>query len=494
MTVYGVTPQGFVAKRLPDIKAELEAEYREAFGLGLDVSPESPAGQIIGIHSEREAALWELAEDVYNSAYRDTAEGVSLDNVGGLTSTPRKDETKSTVTAILYGDEGTLIAAGKRASVEGNPTALFETVNDATIGSAVPMVQFLVFVPAPVDGNFTLTYDGQTTTPLPWNATAADIQTALRALSNISNDLTVTDFNNGFYDGFDVTFGGDMRFVDHNLIEGEGDIDFDPTIYSSEHIAHVPARVFVSMRAVEAGDIQAPNGSLTVIETPVTGWDAIENNTTALVGNAYEDDPNYRIRQGETVFDSGACTLEAMKAAVRNINGVSYVYARENVQDMTESGLAPHSYEIAVMGGNEQTVAETIFKNRPGGIQAFGNTTVQVTDSEGYPHDVIFSRPVDVPVYVRVGRDTNDAFPEDGDDQIKAAIVAMNGRFGVGEHVYPAPKLMSALYNIPGIDYAKIEVKKLIGDAWGEEVSLDSFIYEIAKFETSKITVEFESP
>src|ERR1700742_4508233 len=34
-------------------------------------------------------------------------------------------------------------------------------------------------------GTFTLTFDGQTTAPLPFNATAAQVDTALEALSNV---------------------------------------------------------------------------------------------------------------------------------------------------------------------------------------------------------------------------------------------------------------------------------------------------------------------
>lgn len=42
-------------------------------------------------------------------------------------------------------------------------------------------------------GTFTLTYDGQTTSPLNWNATAAQVDAALEALSNIgSGDVTCT--------------------------------------------------------------------------------------------------------------------------------------------------------------------------------------------------------------------------------------------------------------------------------------------------------------
>ncbi|MFB7428788.1 hypothetical protein ACFC0K_36510 [Streptomyces hydrogenans] len=46
---------------------------------------------------------------------------------------------------------------------------------------------------APTDGNFTITHSGQTTAAIAYNATAAAVQAALEALSNVnSGDIVVT--------------------------------------------------------------------------------------------------------------------------------------------------------------------------------------------------------------------------------------------------------------------------------------------------------------
>lgn len=46
-------------------------------------------------------------------------------------------------------------------------------------------IQQIAITGAPTGGTFTLTWDGQTTAAIAYNATAADVQTALEALSNI---------------------------------------------------------------------------------------------------------------------------------------------------------------------------------------------------------------------------------------------------------------------------------------------------------------------
>ncbi|WP_039942974.1 hypothetical protein [Streptomyces himastatinicus] len=67
-------------------------------------------------------------------------------------------------------------------------------------------VQTVTITGGPTGGTFTLTYSGQTTAAIAYNATAAAVQTALEALSNVNpGDMTVTGNAGGPYT---VTFGG----------------------------------------------------------------------------------------------------------------------------------------------------------------------------------------------------------------------------------------------------------------------------------------------
>jgi hypothetical protein len=66
--------------------------------------------------------------------------------------------------------------------------------------------QTVTITGGPTGGTFTLTWSGQTTTAIAYNATAATVQAALVALSNIApGDVTVTGAAGGPYT---VTFGG----------------------------------------------------------------------------------------------------------------------------------------------------------------------------------------------------------------------------------------------------------------------------------------------
>lgn len=60
------------------------------------------------------------------------------------------------------------------------------------LGSNVNAIQTITVTGTPTGGTFTLTYAGQTTAAIPFNATAAQVQTALAALSNIGVGNTAT--------------------------------------------------------------------------------------------------------------------------------------------------------------------------------------------------------------------------------------------------------------------------------------------------------------
>lgn len=76
-------------------------------------------------------------------------------------------------------------------------------------------VQTVSTTGGPTGGTFTLSFGGQTTAAIQWNATAAAVQSALEALANINvGDVTVTG-GPGPATPWVVTFGG--RFAGENV-------------------------------------------------------------------------------------------------------------------------------------------------------------------------------------------------------------------------------------------------------------------------------------
>lgn len=89
-----------------------------------------------------------------------------------------------------------------------------------TDGRAVPYaggvseVQTVTITGSPTGGTFTLTWSGQTTTAIAWNATAATVQAALIALSNIGVGDVVVTGGPGPATAYTVTFAGALSDQD----------------------------------------------------------------------------------------------------------------------------------------------------------------------------------------------------------------------------------------------------------------------------------------
>ena len=494
---FGVTAQGFVRKRLEDIKLEREQDLRDALGENINLLPEEVLGQLVGIGSEREALIWELAEALYNSQYPDDSEGVTLDNVASITGSIRQKPTKSQIAGqLLFGTIGTNIPQGSIVSVTGNSTARFVTLSDVILVAGVDEVQDLTFSATPNAGSFRLGFGGLTTALIPFDDTAADIQTKLEALLSVpTGSIEVTG---SFAAGFTFTFQG-------NGSTGLGKRDVDILVISdntlSDGAAVTPtivettkgvAQGTTNMEAETEGSTDAPSNTLDVIESPVAGWDSTANPLDAEVGQDVESDAEFKIRRREEVAKAGAATPNAIFADVSDVENVSAVVVFFNNLDITDTeGRPPHSVDIVVQDGDEDEIATAIFQTVGGGITFVGDITKSVTDSQGIPQEIKFSRPTEVDIYVEVDLvvDSN-LFPVDGTDQVEAAILAYGNSLTIGQDVVvygSDPSLSCSFGEIPGITDYTIRVGKTAGPTTDDNIDIE--LREVPIFDSSRTTV-----
>lgn len=191
MTTYGLTAAGFVLKPQSVIVSEIQTELQGTFGQNINLSPESNFGQIVGILSEREALIWQLALAVYASQYPAGAEGTSVDNILALNNLRRlaAQPTRTAAASIiqsngitlyplvLFGVPGTLIPAGSIVQTNASPPLQFTLDAAVSIAAAVNAVESVYFSNLPTMGNFQLSIvdpQGNTllTPNIAWNALA----------------------------------------------------------------------------------------------------------------------------------------------------------------------------------------------------------------------------------------------------------------------------------------------------------------------------------
>lgn len=180
--------------------------------------------------------------------------------------------------------------------------------------------------------------------------------------------------------------------------------------------------VFAS--AVITGPTEALAGTINSIDTPITGWSSATNLANADVGTNEETDVELRARREQSVARDAQAIIDAIFAAVANVPGVTQTVVLENDTNAVDgNGLPPHSFQVIVVGGADEDIANAIWLKKPAGILSFGSTTTQIVDSQGIPHDISFSRPTTVDIYVEVDLTTFPEYPANGDDLIKQAIV-----------------------------------------------------------------------
>ncbi len=395
MTAYGMTDLGFVKKPATVIRAEIDASYKSTFGASIDTSDESLDGQFIGILAEREALLWDLAEECAHSHDADAVTGAPQEQLYALSGHLREPALHSETVATCCGDDGTVILQLSRASVE-KTDVLFEATAEGTIAALDLWTDTTdYFVDDRVqntDAGFTRCYVCITA------GTSAGSGGPAGALEDIT-DGTVH-----------------WRWIG----DGEGAVD-------------------IVFQSVETGPFVCLSPDLNVITTPISGWSTIRNLDDAIVGQAAETDEAFRLRREVEIAAPGEQTPDAIRETLlRRVDAVQSVTVFWNPQDDPDAdGLPGHSVEALVRGGTDADVAFVLFKRCIGaGINSYGNTSEMVEDSEGIEHEIFFSRPAEKPIYIDIDI-TYDASvaPSDLAAQVKAAIKAWGDTFKTGKDV-----------------------------------------------------------
>lgn len=406
-----VTPQGFVGKRLPQLKAELEAALRGQFGPDLNLAPETVIGQIVGLESEARAITWADLEDVYQSQYPSSASGTSLDLAVDLNGITRLQALPTTVQAVLTITQGTVLQAGRKArngqelyTLTGLVQALASGAHGATVEVADVQdgTQYRITVGG---ADYTITSGG--------SASEGDILTALQAALPGDFDTALDD------DTLRLSYSGPQ------------------SVSVSSNLAIVSLEMLGQFQADEPGPSVLPVGALNEIETPVAGWLAVENRVSGTIGREAETDADLRIRRDRSVRLQAVNTLDGISANIRQLPGVLDVAARENNGTTTDSdGVPPQHIWVIVEGGEDAEIARTIFDRKAGGIGTFGDESETVTSEEtGQQFEIRFDRPEITPVFIRVTIDDSPQIPTDYVARVRQALVKYGERIGIGDPI-----------------------------------------------------------
>lgn len=417
---YGLNSGGFVRMRLPEIRRAIYNDVASRTGFNLDESPDSFTGQFVSIFAEREAALWELAEKAYLSAYPATATGIPLDLAVSYAGVKRLQPAKSRALVYLYGTPGTVIPAG--AIVQGTVAASgndvpprFSLETTVTISRASVISAYFTIPDNVVGGTvYWFEIDG-----VRQSVTAQAGQTAGQialAFDNLYGNVTLASGNG-------ITFFKANPFV----------LDYSPTL----NVVYITCLGYLV--AEDDGGVVAAENTLTRIISPVDGWQLVSNPGAAVVGTMLETDDALRVRYALGVYRLGAGTLPSIYANLtQDVPGVVSAKVFENTGDTTDAdGRPPHSVEAVIEGGSNEAIFQKMYQLKPAGIASYGNTTGYVRSADGYLNPISFSRPEIRWVWLRISITTTneEAVPGDVGGKTIAAVLSAGAKLSPGQDV-----------------------------------------------------------
>ena len=480
-TQYGLTDAGFVIKPLSVILEEEKEAFRGVFGDDVDLSDESVAGAYVGNQAAKLAALWEQLEGLWNAGDKDSAKGIFLDRLAAFVNVEREAAKKTQVTACLWGDEGIYVPKGALAKL--STTEDLFTLTKAVDITKINILGIEITVSDEADLSITLG-----TAKFSVTFAEGDSKETLRdALSaqiseNIGETLSVENV-------------GDEGLL---ILAADGITAFSADVSGALEIKSIGSPAIFETK--NAGRIYVPSGTLTAMVSNISGVSSITNYATGVTGRDAESDTELRV-QLATRQKQATCTEPAIENAISKLTGVTYARVYSNRDIIEVNGRPPKSYEAVVVGGDSQTIAETIFANGPAGIQAYGNTVQTVKDSQGYDWEIGFSRPVNRNVWIKIVLTLYDEeeFPAGGVAAIKSNIVSWGAEnLGVAVDLI-FQRLAIPVYEVPGIAHAEIKVAATLdpdtppdtGEYASANIAIDEV--EIAVLDESRISVEVSS-
>lgn len=439
MPDFGLNPEGLLIPTVQEIREDFEAEMREEYGESVPLGDYTFLGHFIGIMSERLALIWEVLEQGFSALDPDKASGAFLAAVALITGTFKEDAQPSTVTLTLVGDDATVVSDGNQAQT-ASTGARFTTIEEATLEELDAWQPSTVYAVGDRVTNSARAY-----------------QCITGGESDASGGPTTTD--------------DDITDADaHWIYLGEGTAAAD-----------------VDAESVDTGPIVAVAGDITVISTPVGGWNSVKNLEDADPGRNEMTDEELRLLREAEINQAGTGPADAIRAALLQLTGVTNARVFYNNTDATDSdGILPHSVECLVQGGEDQAIWDCLWNNVAAGIRTVGDEVGTVIDDDGEEQTLRFTRPDVIDIWIEVTLE-KDPDEYEGDGAVELAIINYGNAQLPGKNAV-ASAISAAAFAVAGvIDVSEV----LIGTSDPPVASTTIQIEkrELASYDTLRITV-----
>jgi uncharacterized phage protein gp47/JayE len=228
----------------------------------------------------------------------------------------------------------------------------------------------------------------------------------------------------------------------------------------------------VSAECDITGPVPCNATTLTVIATPVAGLNSVINDFDAALGANQDNDAQLRERRERELRATGSATVDALRSDILAIaledgsKPVIEAIILENTSNVVDGdGLPGHSLECLVFDGVTQdcpndTIAQTIWDSKPGGIQLVGTSSGTAIDSKNVQRTILFSRPTNKEVVLQATLTLANPsqLPSQYLDAVRAAVMAEFARRVRMGSVIRCNHYEAAILAIPGIEDAVVRL------------------------------------
>lgn len=248
--------------------------------------------------------------------------------------------------------------------------------------------------------------------------------------------------------------------------------------------------------SLNKGAIPCAAGQLTKIIDGTLGWETITNTSPVILGNLRESDEDYKQQFYDSGLFTGMSLVEDYNNAIMNVDNVQSCYVKDNGENTAvvydTVTIDAHSVYVCVDGGNNDDIANAIFKRKSGGCGYTALTgqsvSVDVIDETyGDTYEVIFNRPSEIQIYVAVEADADISTSASLQTQIQNAVYNYINSLKIGADLLVLSLASAINAAVPGASLTSLTIGTTLGSLSTSNITIH--INEVAKATLTNITV-----
>ena len=438
-----ITSSGVIVPNTDNVISELQTEWINQFGAQLSLDSSTPQGRIIETQAMVRKGTLGACAMVANQLNPNQAFGIFLDAHGAFFGVNRPSGRNTEIlNVLLSGTHATYPTA--TITINTNPatndTLTVSYVLNADFTSATKEIftfgiaggisiggttaQTATNIASAINANTTLNPSGATTMKAVANSNVVTITATALPSQNSRNQITAS------YSLADST-SSDNISIDESLnycYVPAGTVaqtsNGELFSLSSGVLLNSNGQGYGTFVAQNSGAISVGVGELNVLVNPPEGLETVYNSSIANIGFESMSDSQFRVYIQNTKAKYSTGTVDSLKAALFNINGLLSCEIIENYTSQTLTygnsfgipiptgeSIASHSVMIVVAGGNstgdfDNLVANAILTNRSGGcgmasVSNISNVReVNVSDANGGSYTITFNYAQSIPIYI----------------------------------------------------------------------------------------------